>query len=262
MIAAFIQARMGSSRLPGKVLMKISGKPVLEHVMTRAMKIPKVDEVIVLTTLSPADLPIVRFCSQSKTRVFCGSEHDVLDRFYQAAKLIRPDHIVRITADCPVIDPFVSSLVVDRHLRGKADYTSNTITETYPDGLDTEIFAFDSLQKAWEQASLPSEREHVTPYIRAHPELFRLLEVTSDRNLHEKRWTLDNREDFVFLSRVFRALYSRNRFFGMEQILHWLADHPEAELINSIIHRNAGYRKSLRQDRLASAKKLRRGQHG
>ena len=172
-VLAIIQARMGSTRLPGKVLLSLEGKTVIEHVVERVKCAKLVDEVIVATSININNLPLIRVCAEKNIRVFCGSEEDVLDRFFQLAKLLVPAHIVRITADCPVIDPAIIDKIIATHFLENADYTSNTIDETYPDGLVIEIFTYKSLTQAWNEASLSSEREHVTPYIKKHPELKR-----------------------------------------------------------------------------------------
>ena len=163
-VVAIIQARTGSTRLPEKVLLDLEGQPVLSHIIKRVNASKLVTGILVATTVRKEDLAIVRLCSNANTRVFCGSENDVLDRYYQAAKLLEADNIVRITADCPLIDPSIIDEVVALHLKEKSDYTSNTMEESYPDGLDVEIFRFEALKKAWENACLASEREHVTPY--------------------------------------------------------------------------------------------------
>lgn len=249
MIIAIIQARMGSSRLPNKVLKLLSDKTVLEQVYNRVIRSKYIDEVIVATTIDKSNLPIVNLCSSKGIRIFCGSENDVLDRFYQLAKLINPDHIVRITSDCPVIDSVIIDLIIQSHLQSQADYSSNTIVDTFPDGLDAEIFKFTALKKTWEEAILPSEREHVTPYIKNHPEFFTLNSIESEINYFKKRWTLDTDLDFQFLSSIFNELYDGNPFFGINDILNLLERSPFLETINLNIERNEGYSKSLKEDK-------------
>lgn len=245
-VAVFIQARMGSTRLPGKVLMPLAGRPVLEHVVER-VKASRVGEPIVVTTISAKDLPIVAYCAELGIRVFCGSENDVLDRFWQAAKLIDAGHVVRITADCPILDPKVVRQVVDTHLESGADYTSNVQVETFPDGLDVEIFRKTSLERAWNEALLMSEREHVTPYIRKNPGLFVQRDVRNNEDLSGMRWTLDTPDDYRFLTALFLELGARSGF-GMHDVLGLLRNKPEIASINGGILRNEGYAKSLRED--------------
>ncbi len=248
MIIAIIQARAGSSRLPNKVMKYLEDKTVLEHVVSRVRTSRYIDEVFVATTIDKNNLPLVQLCSSQNIRVFCGSEDDVLDRFYQLAKLIHPDHIVRITSDCPVIDPEIIDLIIENHLRSNSDYTSNTILDSFPDGLDTEIFSFSALEKAWFEAKLSSEREHVTPYIKKHPDLFAIKSIVSEINYANKRWTLDTDSDFRFLTVLFSNLYNSNPLFGMREILNLLDEQPSLEIINSNIIRNEGYLKSLKND--------------
>lgn len=247
-IICIIQARTNSTRLPGKVLLKIEGKTVLEHVVERVKRSRLINEVIVATTLLPEDLRIVKLCALKGIKVYCGSEKDVLDRYYQASRLLGVNHIVRITADCPMIDPRVIDRVVRLHLKEKSDYTSNTIKEVFPDGEDVEIFTFKALKTAWQEARLPSQREHVTPYIQDNPDMFKLSNLECKQNLSKKRWTLDEPEDYQFIKRIFKALYKKNKIFGMEEVLQLLNKHPEYEKINQNIIRNEGYLKSLRED--------------
>lgn len=246
---AIIQARIGSTRLSDKVLLKLAGKTVLEHVIERALKARHVSDVIVATTVKKEDLAIVNLVSKKGHRVYCGSEEDVLDRYYQAARLFDVRHVVRITADCPVIDPAIIDKVVELYFKTRADYCTNTLAETFPDGEDVEIFSFKALKHAWEKARLLSEREHVTPYIRKHKETFKLVSCMNRVNLGDKRWTLDRKEDLTFLRILFKNLYKKSPFFGMREILDFLARFPHFEHINSMIVRNEGYLKSLKTDK-------------
>lgn len=249
MIIAIIQARVGSTRLPNKVLKNLGDKTVLEQVVSRVRKSKYIDDVFVATTINENNLPIIQLCSKKKIRVFCGSEEDVLDRYYQLAKLIKPTHIVRITADCPVIDFNIIDLIIKNHLNSKSDYTSNTIVDSYPDGLDTEIFSYSALEKAWNNANLISEREHVTPYIKKHPNLFNIKSIVSRVNYNDKRWTLDTHKDYEFLKEIFKLLYSNNNYFGMNEILDLLRNRTDLETINSNIIRNEGYLQSIENDK-------------
>jgi len=246
--SVIIQARMGASRLPNKVLMPLAGKPVLEHVIRRCQHSKLVDRVIVATTVDPKDLAVLNFVSALGVSVFCGSINDVLDRYYQATKLFEFQHIVRITADCPMIDPDIIDRVVGEYFEVEADYAANTLKETYPDGEDVEVFSFDVLQKAWQEASMLSEREHVTPYIRKS-DVFKKINVTHNVDLSRQRWTLDEPRDYQKLSAVFDALYQKDAFFHMNDIVQFLARHPEIDRINEDILRNEGYQKSLASDR-------------
>lgn len=249
-IIAIIQARTISTRLPEKVLKKIEGKTILEHVINRVKAVKKLDDVIVATTVKKEDLEIVKLCVSLGISVFCGSEDDVLDRYYQTARLFKAEHIVRITSDCPLIDPKVIVKVIKLYFQKKADYASNTIVETFPDGLDTEVFSLKTLKIAWESAKLPSEREHVTPYIRKNPNIFKLVNLKCNIDLNDKRWTIDEPEDFKFVKIVYKNLYLEDPLFGMEKIFKFLKKHPEIEEINKNIIRNEGYLISLKKDKL------------
>lgn len=242
---AIIQARMASTRLPGKVLIKIAGRAMIEHVALRVAKAKNVDELIVVTTINPSDLPIVKFCAENDIRVFCGSEENVLDRFYQVAKLIHPKNIVRITADCPMIDPNEIDRVIKVHLLGKYDYTANSISEKCADGEDVEVFKFSAFEKSWKQAKLASELEHVTLYIKKFPKIFKLKDAPGVLDLSGQRWTVDNEEDLDFVRAVFTRLYKKDGFFGIKTILKLLEKNPKLNEINGHIGRNEGLKKSL-----------------
>ena len=246
---AIVQARMGSTRLPDKVLLNLEDKTVLEHVVDRVRSSKYVDDVVVATTISKNDLRIVELCANLGISVYCGSEDYVLDRYYQAAKLFKADNIVRITSDCPVIDSKIIDEVIRLHLKNNVDYTSNTLKETYPDGEDVEVFTFASLKKAWKDAKLASEREHVTPYIRNNPDIFKHASLENKEDLSQKRWTLDNADDLEFLRLVYKYLYSKNPLFNMDDILALINEKPEIEKINQHIIRNEGYLKSIREDK-------------
>ena len=177
-VVAIIQARMGSTRLPGKVLLELAGRTMLGRVVRRVRLAGLVDEVVVATTNAPADDPIVDECRRLPVACFRGSEHDVVERYHRAAAAYRADVVVRITADCPLIDPEVTDHVIRAFLQHRPDYASNTLHRTYPRGLDTEVFTAAALARACHEASEPYQRTHVTPYIYQHPEYFRLLAVT------------------------------------------------------------------------------------
>jgi spore coat polysaccharide biosynthesis protein SpsF len=252
-IGAIIQARMSSTRLPGKVMADIAGKPLLEWVVRRTKQAKSVSLVMVATSDGPRDDVIERFCERTRTACFRGSEQDVLDRYYQSAKSFSPDAVVRITADCPLIDPMVIDTVVRVFQESNYDYVSNTIVPTYPDGLDTEVFSYRVLEHAWREARAKSEREHVTPFIWKHPELFRLRNVENHRNVSELRWTVDTPQDLGFVRRVYEYL-DELPSFGMNKVLALLEEHPELKEINAGFERNEGYEKSLSEDSLACNK--------
>ena len=254
MIAAILQARMGSSRLPGKTLVDVAGRPLLGHLVDRARRIPGLERVIIATTDRSADRAILDFAAAEGLAAYAGSEDDVLDRFYQAATRFGVAVIVRVTPDCPLLDPGVAGLVLRRFLdaRGGLDYVSNTQPPTFPDGQDTEVFSAEALARAWREAALRSEREHVTPYIWKHPDRFRLANVRHAEDLSALRWTVDEAADLEFV----RAVYARlgaGRAFGMDEVLALLRREPALSALNGSLTRNEGYAKSLRADRAAGA---------
>lgn len=252
MIVALIQARMGSSRFPGKVLQDLAGRPMLWHVVNRVRRAAKVDEVVVATTDRDVDHPVARFCEQEGIACFRGDEQDVLDRFYQAAKANRADVVVRITADCPLIDPSVIDKVLERFQRGDCDYACNIIRYTYPDGLDTEVCSFAALERAWREAKKPSEREHVTPYLRT--DRFRTANVESEIPVSPSdfRWTVDHPADLEFVRKVYAA-FANNGDFGFREVFDLLKERPELATIQAETIMNEGYYKSLYQQAKAGA---------
>jgi spore coat polysaccharide biosynthesis protein SpsF len=211
---AIIQAHMGSSRLPGKVLLEIGGRTMLEHVIERTRQCPSIDEVVVATSTLTSDDVIADRCLRAGVSFYRGSDEDVLDRFTRAARQFAADHYVRITSDCPLLDPEVSEHIIQRYWRAlpKVDYASNKIPFTYPPGLDTEIFSREALERAWRQATEAYERAHVTIHIYQHPEQFRLLSVTSDVDRSDWRWTVDTPEDLEFVRQVYARLGTVRRF--------------------------------------------------
>jgi glutamate-1-semialdehyde aminotransferase/spore coat polysaccharide biosynthesis protein SpsF (cytidylyltransferase family) len=251
-ILALIQARMGSLRFPGKVLEDLSGHPMLWHVVNRTRRAKLVDKVVVATTDRSVDDPIAVFCGQEDIGCFRGSEQDVLDRFYQAAKANGAEVVVRITADCPLIDPAVIDKVLTRFQRGDCDYVCNVFRYTYPDGLDTEVFSFAALEKAWHEAIKPSEREHVTPYLRT--DKFRTANVESETPVSSEqyRWTVDHPADLEFVRRVYDA-FSENGDFGLQDVFGLLKERPDLATIQVETITNEGYYKSLYQQAKSGA---------
>lgn len=246
---AIVQARIGSRRLPGKVLAEIGGSPLLAWVLTAAGAIAGVDQVILATTTHPQDRPLLALADTLGAVGFAGSENDVLDRYYQAAREFQADGVVRVTADCPLLDPAVSGQVLKNFLEGESDYVSNCHPCTYPDGLDTEAFSFQALEKTWKEARLPSEREHVTPYLWKHPELFRARSIVNPTDLSSLRWTVDEPEDLEFVRSICARLAPASPPYSMEQVLAVLRRHPNLAQRNAHYVRNEGYEKSLQQDR-------------
>lgn len=243
---AIIQGRMSSKRLPGKVLMNIDGSPLLAHVIRRAEAANVFDTVVFATSSDAADDPVAAYCAAHGKNCFRGSLDDVLERYYQAARTYKADVITRLTADCPLLDPAVIREVVQAFDTHRYDYVSNAIQRTYPDGLDTEVFSIEALTRARNEARLPSEREHVTPYIHKNPHLFRIRHITQDHDLSALRWTVDEPRDLEFVRAIFAEL--GDGIFGQEEILALLARKPGLTAINEGIICNEGYAKSLRSD--------------
>lgn len=241
-----IQARTDSSRFPKKVLQLIETKPILWHVIERCKKINL--PIIVATTNRSIDDPIVRIAKDCEVDYFRGSIDDVLDRYYQAAKKFNLDIIIRITADCPLIDPKQSKKVLTLLKEGKADYVGLD-GKKIPDGLDTEGFTIDALEKAWENSVLKSQREHVTPYLKDPVNGFRTLIIESNDDLSKNRWTVDHPDDLTFVREVYKELYHGNIFY-MEDVLNLLNKKPHLKKINQSHKRNEGYEKSLKEDKI------------
>ncbi len=247
-ILAMVQARVSSSRLPGKVLMPILGTPMLLQQIKRLKASQLIDHLVVVTSTDVSDDPLVELMENADIAYFRGSLDNVLDRFYQAALLYRPKHVVRVTGDCPVIDPFIVDDVIGVHLKDGNDYTTNALVPSFPDGLDVEIMTFDALHKAWEKSRLPSEKEHVTYFIQKHPDLFLLKNVVSKKDLSFLRWTVDEPEDFDLISEFYKELYSAKPDFSMTDILGLLESRPELRFLNTHFERNEGLDKSLQED--------------
>jgi spore coat polysaccharide biosynthesis protein SpsF (cytidylyltransferase family) len=251
-VLAIIQARIDSTRLPGKVLLPIvDNKGALELMLERVHRARQLQKIVVATTTSPKDDRIVDLCKRLGYECFRGNEVDVLDRYYRAALAFgSPEVIVRLTGDCPLHDPVVIDKFVSCFLDSEVDYVSDADPPTFPDGLDTEVFSFSVLEKVWKEARLKSEREHVTSYIRKHADKFKMITVECEKDLSDHRWTLDEKEDYEFIKHIYKNLYKRKPAFGMEEILGFLARHPELEAINKHISRNEGYQKSLKEDKI------------
>jgi len=233
---------MGSTRLPGKVLSEIDGVPMLLRVVHRAKQAKRVNDVVVATTIAAIDDVLFEFCSKNGIRCFRGSENDVLDRFYQTAKSLEADAVVRITADCPLLDPGVVDRIVERYQKGDVDYASNVARCTYPDGLDTEVFSMAALQRAWKEAAKTSEREHVTPYIR-YSETFKTANVEHACDVSNHRWTVDDPADLEFARAVYRHM--KGKAFNFEDVLELLKQKPELRAAEGHAIMNEGYLKTL-----------------
>ena len=229
-ILAIIQARMGSSRLPGKVLADIQGQPMLWRVIERVRVTTTVNDIVVATTTELADDVIASFCGEHGVNFFRGSGSDVLDRYYRTACRYEAQAIVRITSDCPLIDPEIIDQTVRAYSAAQPDYASNTVARTYPRGLDTEVLTFTALESAWSEARESYQRAHVTPYLYENPSRFRIVSVTGDKDYSSHRWTVDTEQDLEFV----RAIYSRGqgKEFRLRDVLRMIEHEPHLSEIN------------------------------
>lgn len=223
---------MGSSRFPGKVLESVLGRPMLLRQIERVAR-ANIDKLVVATSSGESDDAIDRVVTAQGESVYRGSLEDVLDRVTMAAKSHDAEHVVRLTADCPVLDHRVIDAVVRRHLDEGNDYTSNTLKRTYPDGQDVEVMRMAALELAWSEARSPEQREHVTPYIYEHPEKFRLGSVEYPQDLSELRWTVDYPEDLAVVKTMFEELYQEHPAFGLDEMLALWQRMPELEAVNA-----------------------------
>ncbi len=237
-ILIITQARYGSTRLPGKVLQKILNKPLLWYVLKRLEQVKTPSKIIVATVDSEENKPIIDLAKSLNIDYFSGSEDDVLDRYYQTAKKFNGDVIVRITSDCPLADPNIIDLALDIFLNGKYDYVSNIDPPTYPDGFDTEVFSFEALEKAWKEAKMQSEREHVTLYIRDKKNDFKRNNFENDKNYEEYRLTVDTKEDFSLISKIIENFYDQWETFTMQDVVNLMEQNPRLKQINIQYKRN------------------------
>jgi spore coat polysaccharide biosynthesis protein SpsF len=236
--AIIVQARMASTRLPGKIMKKVSDKTLLEYQLERLFRVKQADQVIIATTDHGEEQPIVDLCQKIGVPCFRGSEQDVLARYYGAATQYGAEVVVRITSDCPLIDPAVIDRVIGFYLAHKEDYdyVSNTFPElTYPRGMDTEVMSYKVLKEAYEQAQDQAEREHVTIFIKRRPKRYRIKNLPYDKDYSHYRWTVDTPEDFALIKKMITALYPVNPHFTLEDCLALIEEKPEWAKINAHI---------------------------
>lgn len=248
MILGVIQARMASTRLPGKVLKEVEGKPLLQHMIERVSRSKLVDEFVIASSMKPEDDAIESLCNRLNIRCYRGSENDVLDRFYKCATSsgVVPDYIVRLTADCPLHDPDIIDFIVQRFLEKNVDYMTNSFEPLYEDGFDVEVFTFSALENAWQNATKKSEREHVTPYIKNSPSFNICKEkYNSDYNY---KLSVDSLRDFELVKQIFAQLYVPDEMFGFNDVMTLLENNPSLLDINKESIINEGYQKSLLED--------------
>lgn len=231
-VVAIIQARMGSTRLPGKVMKDLGGATVLARVVNRTRRAKLLDEVVVATSTGSGDDVIVDECRRLNAPYFRGSELDVLDRYYQCARHFQADAVVRITSDCPLIDPELIDSTVRRFLEDKPDYATNALPPTFPRGLDVEVFSAGALSRAWQEAGQPFERAHVTPYLYEQEGRFRVASLTAGCDHSHCRWTLDTADDLEFIRAVYEHFENREDI-NWQEVLAFLGGEPELASLNA-----------------------------
>ena len=231
-VIAIVQARVGSTRLPGKVLADLGGRTVLARVVTRLRRARLLDDVVIATSVLANDDAIARECERLGTPCVRGSEDDVLERYYRAAKSVGADAVARITSDCPLIDPQIVDETISALQAGHADYASNIFPRRYPRGLDVEVFTATALAQAWEHARESHQREHVTPYFYENPGLFRLVSTKNSQDHSQYRWTLDTREDLELIRSIYLHFGNRDDF-SWEDALELMKKEPQLAELNS-----------------------------
>ena len=236
-VVAIIQARMGSTRLPGKILKKVQGKTLLEIQLERLQQSTLIEQIIVATTTQAQDDVVVDVCKELAINFYRGSEEDVLSRYYEAAVAFDANVIVRLTSDCPLIDPVIVDEVIEIYARQQdtIDYVSNTLERTYPRGLDVEVFSFEALEKAYEEAVLQRDREHVTAYFYSNPDVFKIDHVKGEQDYSHFRWTVDTPEDCELIELILNELYEDKQLFYMQDVIQLLTRYPEWNDINAHI---------------------------
>jgi spore coat polysaccharide biosynthesis protein SpsF len=246
-VTAIIQARMTSTRLPGKVLMEVMGRPLLSYQIERLRFSRMIDKIIIATTVNKEDDPIVKLCQKDGLDFYRGSEDDVLDRYYQTAKRYNSKHIMRLTGDCPLIAPDICDSIANAYFERDIDYIRTG--ETFAEGIDCEVIGFEALTRAWFEAESKAEREHVTLYNRNYPERFMTMIKENETDDSSYRITVDEEEDFIVVKVILENLYKgSDDYFNIREIKSYLDSHPEVYRLNSDIVRNEGMLKSLQDD--------------
>jgi spore coat polysaccharide biosynthesis protein SpsF len=258
-IVAIVQARMSSTRLPGKVLRKIRDEPMLYHVINQIRGSKMIKDVIIVTTTMPQDDVIVKYCKKNKIKYFRGSSKDLLDRYYKCAKKFGIDPIIRITSDCPLIDPRVVDRAITKFSKGSFDYVANNLEKyngkwdnspcNFPQGMTVEVSSFEALEHAWNEAKKPSEREHVYPYVQFNPKLFRVSNFRYPRDLSYIRCTVDRLNDLQFVEELFKRFPKNKKFIEIKDIVKIVRKEPWLARMNNKIAFDEGYKKSLTEDR-------------
>jgi len=249
-VIAFVQARMGSNRLPGKVLKEIEGSPLLGILINRLKFCSLLNNIVIITSGSPKDDIIVDFCKKEGIEYFRGPEDDVLGRYYWAAYEYKADIVVRITADCPLIDPRIVDKMVGTFLSKKCDFLSNMepLPNTYPDGMDVSVLDFKALEKGWKEANRPSEREHVIFYFYKNPDKFKILKMECEQDYSDYRFTVDYPEDYELIKMLMLKLKEKEKFGHLEDLIEIMEENPELKQINSGHRIGEGWQLSFAKD--------------
>jgi spore coat polysaccharide biosynthesis protein SpsF len=244
-IVAIIQARINSSRLPNKVLLDLSGKSLLEHVVLRLKPSKKINKIVVATTTRLHDDQIKDLCKRLEIDCYRGSENNVLERYFEASEFFKADIIIRITADDPFKDYRIIDNAIDILIEKKLDFVCNNNPPTFPEGLDVEVITFKALKNSYLNATIDFQREHVTQYIHQNQSKYKIYNIQNASNLSDYRWTIDTLEDFTFARKVYDKLYVNNEIFLTEQILALLQNEPALKLINANVAKSDMYKKKV-----------------
>lgn len=253
-IVAIIQARMGSSRFPGKVLKEVNGIPLLKYQFDRVEQSIFITETVIATTVKEQDSLITEFCEQNRISFYRGSEDDVLNRYYECAREYQADIVIRLTADCPLIDPGVIDDVIKIYIENDYDFVANTAPPegvTYPEGMDVEVFSLQLIERSAREAKKPSEREHVTHYFWRNPQLFSTYRIDLSKDFSAYRLTVDYPEDFDVIEAIIYELYTKDPLFSMYDIIKFLDSNPSIVEKNSYFSSNAGWKSSFQKDKQA-----------
>lgn len=260
MIAAVLQARVSSKRLPGKVIKPILGRPMISFQIERVKRSKRIEKLILATSEEGADDPIVGLGQLENIEVYRGSLNDVLDRFYKSVKEFSPAYVVRLTGDCPLVEPELIDSIIAHCIDGDFDYCTNALQPTFPDGLDVEVFRFSCLYEAWKEARLPSEREHVTLFMHSRPDRYKIGHYKQSDDMSKYRWTVDEPEDFELVKKIYEKLYPRDICFGMSDVIKLLEQNPELKTWNIRFERNEGMKKSIEADKEILAKRYKKSE--
>lgn len=240
-VVAIVQARMGATRLPGKVLKDILGKPMLWHLVTRVKKAKYIDDVVIATTIDKGDDSLEEFAVDNSLGVYRGSENDLVDRFFNAGKKYGADVVVRIWGDCPLIDPALIDKVLLEFIHGDYDYANNFNPPTYPVGMNFEVYSSKSLEKIWKETDDKFYREYPFEYIYAHHNLFKTLYDKNDADLSAIHLTVDYVEDFELVTEIFKNLYRENKIFHIKDLLELIEKHPKLREMDKGLERDVEY---------------------